>query len=229
MCGIAGFVGNGGRTELERMTRRLTHRGPDGEGLWVSDRNRVFLGHRILAIVDLANGQQPMLTADGQLVITFNGEIYNHQELRLELEATGHQFQTDHSDTEVLLYAYREWGPQMLSRLNGMWAFAIYDVANQILFLSRDRFGKKPLFYHFDGTTLVFASELTSLILHPDVPRSFDQESLKKLFAYGFIPAPRALLENVRKLPAGHWMKFDLRKRQIEIQEYWRFEFDPFP
>jgi asparagine synthase (glutamine-hydrolysing) len=229
MCGIAGFVGGGGRTELERMTRRLAHRGPDGEGLWVSDRDRVFLGHRILAIVDLANGQQPMLTADGQLVITFNGEIYNHRELRQELAAAGHQFQTDHSDTEVLLYAYRQWGPKMLSRLNGMWAFAIYDLANQVLFLSRDRFGKKPLFYHFDGTTLVFASELTSLILHPDVPRSFDQESLKKLFAYGFIPAPRALLENVRKLPAGHWMKFDLDRRQIEIQEYWRFEFDPFP
>ena len=211
------------------MTSRLAHRGPDGEGLWADEAHRVFLGHRILAIVDLANGQQPMLTADSQLAITFNGEIYNHRDLRQELEAAGHQFHTDHSDTEVLLYAYRQWGPKMLPRLNGMWAFAIYDAANQSVFLSRDRFGKKPLFYHFDGKTLVFASELTSLILHPEVPRSFDQESLKKLFAYGFIPAPRALLENVRKLPAGHWMKFDLGKRQIEIQEYWRFEFDPFP
>jgi asparagine synthase (glutamine-hydrolysing) len=229
MCGIAGFVGSGSRDVLAKMTSRLAHRGPDGEGLWVDEPHRVFLGHRSLAIVDLANGQQPMLTADGQMVVTFNGEIYNHRGLRQELEAEGHQFQTDHSDTEVLLYAYRHWGAKMLSRLNGMWAFAIYDAANQVLFLSRDRFGKKPLFYHFDGKTLVFASELTSLILHPEVPRSFDQESLKKLFAYGFIPAPRALLENVRKLPAGHWMKFDLGKRQIEIQEYWRFEFDPFP
>ncbi|HXM01160.1 MAG TPA: asparagine synthase (glutamine-hydrolyzing) [Chthoniobacterales bacterium] len=229
MCGIAGFVGSGSRDVLAKMTSRLAHRGPDGEGLWVDEAHRVFLGHRILAIVDLANGQQPMLTADSQLAITFNGEIYNHRDLRQELEAAGHQFHTDHSDTEVLLYAYRQWGPKMLPRLNGMWAFAIYDAANQSVFLSRDRFGKKPLFYHFDGKTLVFASELTSLILHPEVPRSFDQESLKKLFAYGFIPAPRALLENVRKLPAGHWMKFDLGKRQIEIQEYWRFEFDPFP
>jgi asparagine synthase (glutamine-hydrolysing) len=229
MCGIAGFVGSGSREVLAEMTRRLAHRGPDGEGLWIDEPRRVFLGHRILAIVDLANGRQPMLSADGQLAITFNGEIYNHRELRQELEAAGHKFQTDHSDTEVLLYAYRQWGSQMLSRLNGMWAFAIYDAASRILFLSRDRFGKKPLFYYFDGTSLVFASELTSLILHPEVPRSFDQESLKKLFAYGFIPAPRALLENVRKLPAGHWMKFDLGKRQIEIQEYWRFEFDPFP
>jgi asparagine synthase (glutamine-hydrolysing) len=229
MCGIAGFVGTGDRDVLARMTQRLAHRGPDGEGLWIDQSNRVFLGHRILAIVDLANGQQPMLSADRQLAITFNGEIYNHRELRQELEAAGHQFQSDHSDTEVLLYAYRQWGPKMLTRLNGMWAFAIYDAATQNLFLSRDRFGKKPLFYYFDGSTLVFASELTSLILHPEVPRSFDQESLKKLFAYGFIPAPRALLENVRKLPGGHWMKFDLGKGQIEIQEYWRFEFDPFP
>src|SRR5579864_5691032 len=101
MCGIAGFIGKGTRDVLEKMIHRLAHRGPDGEGLWVNERDRVYLGHRILAIVDLANGQQPMLTADGQLVITFNGEIYNHRELRQELEADGHQFQTDHSDTEV--------------------------------------------------------------------------------------------------------------------------------
>src|ERR1700739_1579643 len=142
MCGIAGFVGAGGNDVLVRMTGRLAHRGPDGEGLWTDEAHRVFLGHRILAIVDLANGQQPMPIADGQLVITFNGEIYNHRELRQELEAAGHQFKTDHSDTEVLLYAYRQWGPKMLSRLNGMWAFAIYDATNQTLFLSRDRFGK---------------------------------------------------------------------------------------
>jgi asparagine synthase (glutamine-hydrolysing) len=229
MCGIAGFVGSGTRDVLETMTCRLAHRGPDGEGLWISEPNRVFLGHRILAIVDLANGQQPMLTADEKLAITFNGEIYNHRELRRELEQAGHRFQTDHSDTEVLLYAYRQWGHQMLSRLNGMWAFAIYDSDRQQVFFSRDRFGKKPLFYYFDGSTLVFASELTSLIQHPLVPRSFDQESLKKLFAYGFIPAPRAILENVRKLPGGHWMKFGLAKKQIEIQEFWHYEFDPFP
>jgi asparagine synthase (glutamine-hydrolysing) len=197
------------------MTRRLAHRGPDGEGFWIDQPHRVHLGHRILAIVDLANGRQPMLTADSKLAITFNGEIYNHRELRRELELAGHQFRTDHSDTEVLLYAYRQWGPKMLSRLNGMWAFAIYDSDRREVFLSRDRFGKKPLFYYFDGSTLVFASELTSLIQHPVVPRSFDQEALKKLFAYGFIPAPRAILENVRKLPAGHWMKFNLAKSRL--------------
>jgi asparagine synthase (glutamine-hydrolysing) len=229
MCGIAGFVGTGERDILARMTRRLGHRGPDGEGLWIDESRRVFLGHRILAIVDLANGQQPMLTEDGLLAITYNGEIYNHRDLRRELEAAGHRFRTDHSDTEVLLYAYRQWGPQMLTRFNGMWAFAIYDAGRRELFLSRDRFGKKPLYYYFNGTDLIFASELTSLIQHPSVPRSFDQESLQKLFAYGFIPAPRSLLQGVRKLPAGHWMKLDLAKKTLQVQQFWKFEFDPFP
>ena len=229
MCGIAGFVGNGDRDTLAAMTRRLSHRGPDAEGLWIEEPHRVFFGHRILAILDLANGQQPMSTADGQLTITYNGEIYNHRELRLELEKAGHHFRTDHSDTEVLLYAYRQWGPDMLSKLNGMWALAIYDAARQELLLSRDRFGKKPLFYYFDGANLVFASELTSLILHPAVPRSFDQEALKKLFAYGFIPAPRSLLQGVRKLPAGHWLKLDLSRKTLQTQQFWKFEFDPFP
>jgi asparagine synthase (glutamine-hydrolysing) len=229
MCGIAGFVGTGERDILARMTMRLGHRGPDGEGLWIDESRRVFLGHRILAIVDLANGQQPMLTEDGLLAITYNGEIYNHRDLRRELETAGHRFRTDHSDTEVLLYAYRQWGPQMLTRLNGMWAFAIYDAGRQELFLSRDRFGKKPLYYYFDGANLVFASELTSLIQHSSVPRSFDQESLQKLFAYGFIPAPRSLLQGVRKLPAGHWMKLDLAKKTLQVQQFWKFEFDPFP
>ncbi len=117
----------------------------------------------------------------------------------------------------------------MLSRLNGMWAFAIYDADRQELFLSRDRFGKKPLFYYFDGANLVFASELTALVQHSIVPRSFDQESLQKLFAYGFIPAPRSLLQNVRKLPGGHWLKFDLAEARLHIEKFWRFEFDPFP
>jgi asparagine synthase (glutamine-hydrolysing) len=146
MCGIAGFVGEGNRDDLVRMTNRVSHRGPDGEGFWTGDH--VFFGHRRLSIVDLAGGTQPMRTADDALVITFNGEIYNHVELRKELEKAGYQFQTDHSDTEVLLHGYREWGPAMLDRLNGMWAFAILDRIKNELFLSRDRFGKKPLFYY---------------------------------------------------------------------------------
>jgi asparagine synthase (glutamine-hydrolysing) len=132
MCGIAGFVGEGNRDDLVRMTARVSHRGPDGEGFWI--RDQAFFGHRRLSIVDLAGGTQPMRTADDALVITFNGETYNDVELRKELEKAGYQFQTDHSDTEVLLHGYREWGPAMLDRLNGMRAFAILDRIKNELF-----------------------------------------------------------------------------------------------
>ena len=146
MCGIAGFIGFKDPEVLVKMTRALTHRGPDDEGFFIDEETRVYFGHRRLSILDLASGHQPMATADVALVIIFNGEIYNHEELRQELVAKGYLFQTNHSDTEVLLYAYREWGEKMLSKLNGMWAFAIYDREKQEVFLARDRFGKKPLY-----------------------------------------------------------------------------------
>ena len=228
MCGIAGFIGEGERPVLHRMIDVLAHRGPDGEGTWIDQNSRLFLGHRRLSIVDLAAGSQPMTTLDEQLVITFNGEIYNHVELRRKLEALGHRFKTDHSDTEVLLYGYREWGPAMLEKLNGMWSFAIYDRVKGELFLSRDRFGKKPLFYYSDDRSFVFASELTSLRLHPAVPQNVDLQALQKLFAYGFIPAPWSLLARVKKLPAGHWIKVGIQDLRCEIRKYWEFELDPF-
>src|ERR1700719_3927233 len=203
MCGIAGFIGGGERSDLHGMTDALAHRGPDGEGTWIDQHSRVFLGHRRLSVLDIASGAQPMTTIDEQLVIIFNGEIYNHAELRVELESRGHQFKTDHSDTEVLLYGYREWGPSLLEKLNGMWSFAIYDRVKGELFLSRDRFGKKPLFYYSDDHRFVFASELTALRFHPAVPKDLDPDSLQKFFAYGFIPAPRTLLKGVKKLEAG--------------------------
>jgi asparagine synthase (glutamine-hydrolysing) len=226
MCGIAGFIGRGEKSTLQRMIDALVHRGPDGEGTWIDQP--VFFGHRRLSIVDLASGAQPMTTLDDRLVITFNGEIYNHAEIRKELEQRGYRFKTDHSDTEVLLYGYREWGPALLDKLNGMWSFAIYDRTKGELFLTRDRFAKKPLFYYSDNESFVFASELTALRLHPMVPRALDQEALKKLFAYGFIPAPKTLLQNVRKLPAGHWMKVSVRDLRLEIRRYWDFELEPF-
>jgi asparagine synthase (glutamine-hydrolysing) len=228
MCGIAGFLGSGERSVLHDMTASLAHRGPDGDGFWTDQGARVFLGHRRLSIVDLAAGSQPMTTLDDQLVITFNGEIYNHVELRTELEKRGHQFKTDHSDTEVLLYGYREWGPALLEKLNGMWAFAIYDRTRNDVFLARDRFGKKPLFYYLDDRTFVFGSELTALRLHPAVPHNVDPVALQKYFAYGFIPAPWSLLSGVRKLRAGHWMKVSARSLECEIRQYWEFEIDPF-
>jgi asparagine synthase (glutamine-hydrolysing) len=228
MCGIAGFIGEGESPVLHRMIDVLAHRGPDGEGTWIDQSSRVFLGHRRLSIVDLAAGSQPMTTLDEQLVITFNGEIYNHGELRRKLEARGHRFKTDHSDTEVLLYGYREWGSALLEKLNGMWSFAIYDREKREFFLSRDRFGKKPLFYYSDDRSFVFASELTALRLHPGVPENVDPQALQKLFAYGFIPAPWALLARVKKLPAGHWIKVGIQDLRCEIRKYWEFELDPF-
>src|SRR5262249_1505088 len=143
MCGIAGFVGAGDAEDLRRMMAALAHRGPDGEGTWRDPGAPVWLGHRRLAGVDPGGGHQPMWTADGALGVVFNGEIYNHRELRRELEVSGHRFASDHADTEVLLHGYRAWGEALLERLEGMWAFALYERGRGRLWLARDRFGKK--------------------------------------------------------------------------------------
>jgi len=147
MCGIAGFVGLGGDADLVRMSQVLAHRGPDAEGCWSDPIRSVYFAHRRLSIIDLSDGAQPMATIDGALCVVFNGEIYNHLDLRRELQDAGHRFHTHHSDTEVLLHGYRQWGGKLPERMNGMWAFAIYDKARGEVFFSRDRFGKKPLFY----------------------------------------------------------------------------------
>jgi len=183
MCGIAGFVGPGTREDLARMTRCLADRGPDDEGYAVQDG--VFLGHRRLSILDLEGGAQPMWNADGTTGIVFNGEIYNFAELRGELARRGQVFRTDHSDTEVLLAAYDEWGDNMVDRLNGMWAFVIHDRRRKRLFASRDRFGKKPFYYHHAPSSglFVFASELDALQAHPDVPRGINPAAVRKYFA----------------------------------------------
>ncbi|HNT29238.1 MAG TPA: asparagine synthetase B, partial [bacterium] len=201
MCGIAGFVGTGTRDDIRRMTGAMEHRGPDAEGFWHDPTAGVFFGHRRLSILDIAGGAQPMSSADGKLVIVFNGEIYNHLELRRELEGEGARFSTDHSDTEVLLHGYRLWGDDFVSRLNGMWSFAIYDRERGRLFLSRDRFGKKPLFYSLQRGVFAFASELSALRKHGALHLSHSEKALKKYFAYGYIPAPHTIFGEVSKLP----------------------------
>ena len=226
MCGIAGFVGAGDRETLARMTGALVHRGPDDSGLW--DNGTVFLGHRRLSIVDLAGGHQPMSTPDGDLTVTFNGEIYNHGELRAELKSHGHVFQTDHSDTEVLLHGYRQWGATLPKRLNGMWAFALYDRKNGKLFCSRDRFGKKPFFYALGSKNFVFGSELTALIQHPDVSRSVSRRAMQKYFAYGYIPAPLSIYEAAKKLPGGCSLTIDTSTLVCRIERYWELVLEPF-
>jgi asparagine synthase (glutamine-hydrolysing) len=228
MCGIAGFVGAGDRSDLVRMSDTLRHRGPDGDGFDVHEPSGVHLSHRRLAILDLAGGHQPMLTEDGSLSIVFNGEIYNFRELRTELEALGARFQTDHSDTEVLLHGYRIWGESLCERLNGMWAFVIHDRAQRKLFCSRDRFGKKPFFFHLRPGFFAFASELNALKVHPGVPTELDPLALRKYFAYGYVPAPRTFFSGVSKLPGGYSLTLDLDTWTPRQERYWQYRSEPF-
>ncbi len=228
MCGICGFVGKGTPKDIEAMTKTLAHRGPDDLTTWHNPQKAVFLGHSRLAIMDQAGGAQPMWSADKTLSVVFNGEIYNHLELRQQLQAKGYNFVTDHCDTEVLLYGYREWGHNLPEKLNGMWAFAIYDHLKDILFLSRDRFGQKPLFYTRQGNTFAFASELTPFKSHPQLATNLKTLSLKKYFAYGFIPAPHTIYENVYKLPAGCNLVFSGLEKKLHQSRYWSYLIEPF-
>ncbi|MBV9490945.1 MAG: asparagine synthase (glutamine-hydrolyzing) [Verrucomicrobia bacterium] len=225
MCGIAGFVGNGSLWVLKEMAGSLAHRGPDSEDFW--QEPPVYLGFRRLAIIDLQGGRQPMTTGDGRFTLVFNGEIYNHRELRQSLEQKGCTFLTDHSDTEALLQAYVTWGPAVLNRLNGMFAFVVYDRESKQLFGARDRFGKKPFYYWHRGPNFAFASELSALLKHPDSPKSISSLALKKYFAYGYIPAPLAVIDGVQKLPAGHSFTLDVRSGEFKIQAYWDYVPEP--
>ena len=208
MCGIAGLFARDPHASVDRsvltaMRDAMTHRGPDGEGLWLADG--VGLAHRRLSVIDVEGSPQPMRSADGRSVIVFNGEIYNYRALRHELGQLGHRFATE-GDTEVILTAYREWGADCLARLNGMFAFAIYDTHARSLFLARDRFGVKPLFTATlpDGT-FAFASELKGLLAHPRIERKIDPLAIEDYFAWGYVPDHRSILSGVGKLPAGHY------------------------
>jgi asparagine synthase (glutamine-hydrolysing) len=227
MCGIAGFVGKGNRDDILAMTTALRHRGPDGEGIFVDETAPIFLGFRRLAIVDIAGGNQPMWNEDGTVGVVFNGEIYNHVELRRELVAAGHVFRSSHSDTEVLVHGYEQWGEDLPGRLNGMFAFAVYDRPRRRLFLARDRFGEKPIYYSRRRGLFAFASELQAMTRHPDVSRAVNIRALQKFFAYGYLPAPNALYEDSRKLPSGCHLTFDIASEAIRLVRYWRFAIAP--
>ena len=228
MCGIVGFIGTPRPEMLAAMTDSLVHRGPDGEGRHIEQGVGLHLGQRRLAILDIAGGAQPMWDAEGRCVLIFNGQIYNHAELRRELEAEGRPFRSDHSDTEVILQAYLAWGiEEMHRRFNGMWAFALYDRARKQLLLSRDRFGEKPLYYTDRNGTFAFASEVTALARHPDIALGPSALSIQKYFAYGFVPGADSIYDGVRKLPAGCWMTVDLASGQRSLQQYWSFRLEP--
>lgn len=214
MCGICGVLAYGWRlgergAVVKAMRDTMAHRGPDDEGLYVSPDHRVVLGHRRLSIVDLTSaGHQPMTNEDGTLWIVFNGEIYNHTALRRELEAKAHRYRS-RSDTETLLHLYEEHGPEMLTRLQGMFAFAIWDEHRQRLFLARDRIGIKPLYYCFADGRFLFGSEIKALMAHPAVRRDVNEEALFHYLSFCTTPPPDTMFQGVHKLPAGHCMTVD--------------------
>jgi asparagine synthase (glutamine-hydrolysing) len=229
MCGIAGFVDFSGhrrdaaQARIQAMTDVIAHRGPDGDGFYVDDF--AALGHRRLAIIDIACGQQPMAACEGRVQIVFNGEIYNFLEVRAELENRGHVFRT-HSDTEVILCSYLEWGEPCVERLHGMFAFAIWDSRCRSLLLARDRVGKKPLYYCNSGSLVAFGSELKSLCRGGLCSTEVDPEALDCYLSFGYIPAPRTVYRNVYKLLPAHAALFT--SRSVQQHRYWQLSFaDP--
>jgi asparagine synthase (glutamine-hydrolysing) len=226
MCGIAGILNLDGEPAspviLRRMADTLAHRGPDGEGVF-TDGN-AGLGHRRLAIIDLSPaGHQPMLSRDGRYALTYNGEIYNFQELRAELEALGHGFRS-RTDTEVLLNAYVQWGKSALDRFNGMFAFAIWDREARELFLARDRYGIKPLYYTRRNGTFVFGSEVKAILAHPSVRAGLDREALLEYFTFQNLFTDRTLFKDVRLLPPGCHMTVTERG-EAGVRRYWDYRF----
>ena len=224
MCGFDGIAATVPVTEQDWLLAgrdAMTHRGPDDAGLWWSPDRQVGLGHRRLSIIDLSEaGHQPMSEATDSYWIVFNGEIYNHRDLRRQLQHLGATFRS-RSDTEVVLNAYRQWGEAGLERLNGMFAFALYDTRERSLLLARDRAGEKPLFYHHADGVLRFASELKALLADPRLPRRFDPVALDCYLALGFVPGDRCILEGFKKLPPAHAMRFDLASGRTKVWRYW--------
>lgn len=227
MCGIVGFAAAPGRAAPEArvgeaMNAAIVHRGPDDGGVHREDA--VLLGMRRLAIIDLGGGHQPMFSADGHRVLVFNGEIYNFRRLRAELQSMGHRFRSD-SDSEVILVAYEAWGEAAVARLEGMFAFALWDRTRGQLLLARDRLGKKPLFLWDGPDGLGFASELKSLLALPGFRRDVDTGVLPGYFAFGYVPSPRSIFRDVRKLPAGHYAVW--RDGRLREERYWQLDFAP--
>ncbi|MER3445452.1 MAG: asparagine synthase (glutamine-hydrolyzing) [Candidatus Dadabacteria bacterium] len=228
MCGIAGVVNWGNSEVLDRMTDIQAHRGPDDAGLWehlFPDGTYVGLGSRRLAILDLSSsGHMPMTNEDGTIWITYNGEIYNFSELRQELVAKGHTFRSN-TDTEVIVHLYEEEGTECVRRLNGMFAFAICDLRSSTLFLARDHFGIKPLYYAHRGRRFAFASEVKGLLELPEIRAELDLEALHQYMTFLWVPDPQTMFRDIYKLPAGHYAVF--KDGNLRLVQYWNLTFPP--
>ena len=225
MCGIVGFVGARDNMQqiLQGMMDAIAHRGPDGQGQFIE--GPAALGQRRLSIIDLEGGKQPMFNEDGNLAVIFNGEIYNFQKLTAELMRAGHTFAT-RSDTEVLLHGYEQWGKELLPRLRGMFAFAIWDRRLQTLFCARDHFGIKPLYYYqAEDGSLLFGSEIKSFLAHPSFKKELNRDQLELYLSYQYSPGENTFFKGVKKLLPAHWMEW--KKGELTVERYWQPEFDP--
>ncbi|MGQ9872609.1 asparagine synthase (glutamine-hydrolyzing) [Leptodesmis sp.] len=226
MCGIVGVLNLYKsqpipETVMRQMLGMIRHRGPDEFGIYQDEW--VSLGNARLSIIDLSGGQQPISNEDGSLWIVFNGEIFNYQELRPDLEQRGHRFKT-HCDTEVILHLYEEYGPECLNYLNGQFAIAIWDTRKQRLFVARDRLGVRPLFYTQVDGQLIFGSEIKTLLAHPSVFAAMDPASLSQVFTFWSAQIPHTVFQNIYTLPPGHYLV--TQSGQIKIQPYWELDFD---
>ncbi|MFX0132293.1 MAG: asparagine synthase (glutamine-hydrolyzing) [Candidatus Hodarchaeota archaeon] len=224
MCGIIGEISN--KIEIEKfikMRDTLSHRGPDDEGLFINDSNQVALGHRRLSIIDLTKaGKQPMSNEDGTIWITYNGEIYNFKLIRRELIEKGHIFKSK-TDTEVIIHGYEEWDVDILKKLNGMFAFGIWDDNKKRLFLARDRVGIKPLYYFYDEKRFIFASEIKAIVKDEKIKREIHPDAIKYYFTLGYIPNPLSIWKKIKKLPQGCYLIYNLEKK-LEISNYWEIK-----
>lgn len=227
MCGIVGWTNLNSQNQTENdepvlrsMCRKIRHRGPDSDGFFWSES--VALGMRRLAIIDVAGGEQPVFNEDKSIAVVMNGEIYNFRELRKELEARGHKFDSN-TDTEILPHLYEEYGAQFIEKLGGMFAFALWDSRRKKLIIARDRFGEKPLYYGIFGDKLIFASELKALRAHPAVEAKLNVSALRQFLAFDYVPAPLSIHENIYKLPAAH--NLTVENGEIRIEKYWQTSF----
>lgn len=224
MCGICGIVSHNEAHPVDegmliKMNDTIVHRGPDDAGHFHDGRAGIAM--RRLSIIDLSTGHQPMTNEDKTVWIVFNGEIYNYQEIRQDLVQKGHTFVTK-SDTEAIVHAYEEYGADCVHRLNGMFAFAIWDSVKERFFLARDRVGIKPMYYHFSKRNLIFGSELKAVLAHPDTPREINFSALDQFLTLEYIPSPNTIFKDIHKLPPGHWMM--LENGRLTIKQYWNVE-----
>jgi len=223
MCGICGFTWNDEEL-VTGMTQVLSHRGPDQSGVYTDDH--ISLGHRRLSIIDVSDlGRQPIFNEDGTVAVVFNGEIYNFQEIRKDLEAKGHVFR-GHSDSETIVHAYEEYGTDCMKHFQGMFAFAAWDSRTRELLVVRDRIGIKPLYYTVINGKLIFGSEIKALLEYPECPRGFNKQALYHYLGYEFVPAPMTMFEGIQKLPAGHFLHW--KDGEMSIESWWELQYpDP--